>query len=596
MKNINKYIIVVASFFLLFSCETTELNLREDPNFLTPDQANVDAFLISIQEDFVRQIEGDADYDPNDNWQSGGNTNGDGLSLFGSELTRLIASTSSKQYSTNYLGSDSDDEWVNAYQGILADIRAMTPLAEANGQTKHLAIAQFIEAYVMTAMVDFYGDIPYTEAIAGAANLNPAPESGASIYEAALTLLDNALVNFETDATVNPPTIFFYGDDYEKWIKATNTLKMRLYNQRRLVDPNAFASITAILNSGDYISDTADDFQFNWPGTSASQPDTRHPRYGLNYTATGAQDYMSNWLMNQMDTSSDPRIRYYFYRQNGTVPGAAGIPPDEETLSCSLQSAPAHYVAGGFTFCYLDNGYWGRDHHDDAGDPPSNFLRATFGVYPAGGNFDNDRFDTDPKNKNVAPGSGGGGAGITPILTAAWVDFMQAEIAMVNGDVGAARTFMSAGISKSITKVLGFASLDKSFNPNEVLVEDDPDTPEDEEVTAEDRYVPSNTDITDYITSVETAFDTADMNGKWDILGEQYFIAVFGNGIESYNFYRRTGYPTTLQPSLDPNPGTFIRSLFYPANEVNTNSNISQKADQAQPVFWDTNPTAPAAN
>ncbi|MEW7292314.1 SusD/RagB family nutrient-binding outer membrane lipoprotein [Aquimarina sp. 2304DJ70-9] len=577
MKNINRYILIATSLFLVLSCETKELDLTEDPNFLTPEQASVDLFLASIQEDFVRQIEGDADFDPNDNWVTGGNTNGDGLSLFGTELTRLTASTSSKQYSTNYLGSDSDDEWVNAYQGILADIRAMVPIAEANQQTRHIAIAQFIEAYVMTAMVDFYGDIPYTEAISGIDNLNPTPDSGASIYDAALVLLDNAIVNFESDiiAQLEPSTIFFYGNDYEKWVKATNTLKMRLYNQRRLVDPTALTSIADILSSGDYISATADDFQFNWPATSPSQPDTRHPRYGLNYTATGAGDYMSNWLMNKMDTSMDPRIRYYFYRQIGAVPGATGVPPDEETLQCSLQSAPAHYVTGGFTFCYLDNGYWGRDHHDDAGIPPDGFLRTTFGVYPVGGNFDDDRFDTDPDNKNVAAGAGGGGAGITPILTAAWVDFMQAEIAMVNGDPGTARTFMSAGITKSIAKVQSFVSLDTS---------------------ADTSFEPSSTDVSNYIASVESDFDAADMAGKWDVLGEQYFIAVFGNGIESYNFYRRTGYPTTLQPSLDPNPGTFIRSLFYPANEVNTNSSISQKPDQAQPVFWDTNPSAPIAN
>ena len=577
MKNTYIYTLLVTGLLLVFSCETLELDLTEDPNFLTPDQASVDLFLTSIQEDFVRQIEGDADFDPNDNWVTGGNTNGDGLSLFGSQLTRLTALTSSNQYNNAYLGSDSDDEWVNAYQGILADIRSMVPLAEANGQIRHIAIAQFIEAYVMTSMVDFYGDIPYTEAISASNNLNPALESGASIYDAALILLDNAIVNFENDVVsdLEPSTIFFYGDDYEKWVKAVNTLKMRLYNQRRLVDPTAIANITTILDSGDYIIDTTDDFQFNWPATSASQPDTRHPRYGLNYTASGAGDYMSNWLMNKMNTSSDPRIRYYFYRQTGTVPGAMGIPPNEETLQCSLQSAPAHYVAGGFTFCFLEDGYWGRDHADIAGIPPDGFLRTTFGVYPVGGKFDDDRFNTDPDNAGVAVGSGGGGAGITPILTAAWIDFMQAEIAMVNGDVGSARTFMSAGITKSIAKVQSFASLDTS---------------------ADTSFEPSSTDVTNFISSIESDFDAADMEGKWDILGEQYFIAVFGNGIESYNFYRRTGYPTTLQPNLNPSPGTFIRSLFYPANEVNTNASISQKADQAQPVFWDNNPSAPVAN
>jgi len=382
--------------------------------------------------------------------------------------------------------------------------------------------------------------------------------------------LDNAIVNFQNTATANLATDLFYNNNYTKWVKAANTLKMRLYNQRRLVDASAFSSIQAILNSGNYISSSADDFQFNWPGTSATQPDTRHPRYGLNYTPTGSGDYNSNWLMNYMDTHNDPRIRYYFYRQSDCTPGASCDPEgNEETLQCSLQSAPAHYISGGFTFCYLDNGYWGRDHHDNDGTPPDGFLRTTFGVYPAGGKFDDDSFS------GALPGTGGGGAGVTPILTAAWVDFLQAEMAMVNNDPGTAMSFLSAGLTKHIAKVQSYGSID---------------------TTADLSFEPSASDVSDYISDVETAFMNADMTGKWDILGEEYFVSVYGNGIESYNFYRRTGYPTTLQPSLDPNPGTFVRSMFYPSNAVNTNSNISQKAGVGEPVFWDTNSSAPASN
>ncbi len=571
MKNIKVYITLVLAVFVgLLSCETTELDLTENPNALSPNQADVNFFLSSIQEDFVRHIEGDADYDPNDNWQSGGATNGDGLSLFGLQLTRLMAMTSSQQYNNSYQGSDSDDEWLNAYLGILADIRAMTPLAEENGFTRHIGISQFIEAYLMTAMVDFYGDIPYSEAISGAANLNPKVDAGASIYEAALVLLDNSIINFTGTTTANPAVDVFYNNNYTKWVNAANTLKMRLYNQRRLVDATAVASINTILNSGNYISSSEDDFQYNWPGTNASQPDTRHPRYGLNYTATGAGDYTSNWLMNLMATNNDPRLRYYFYRQSDCTPGSSCLPEgDEQTLTCSLQDAPQHYIDGGFTFCYLENGYWGRDHMDDDGTPPDGFLRTTFGVYPAGGNFDDDRF------AGVTTTSGGGGKGITPILTAAWVDFMQAELAMVSNNAALAKTFMLAGITKQISKVQSFISVD---------------------AVADASFAPTPAEVTAFLAAIESSFDAASLAEQWDILGEQLLVSSYGNGIESYNFYRRTGYPTTLQPSINPDPGVFIRSMFYPSNAVNTNSNIPQKAGVDIPVFWDTNPTAPASN
>lgn len=571
MKNIYKYLRTLALMVLVIfsSCDTFELNLIDDPNALTPSQADVNFFLNSIQEDFVRQIDGDADYDNNDNWQSGGSTYGDGLSIFGAELTRMynMGSTQSSQYASAYQASDCDDEWINAYQGILANIKAMMPLAEENELFKHIGMVQFFQAYVFTAMVDFFGDIPYTEANMGSENLNPGVDSGASIYDAALVLLDEAIANFQKTA-VNPSVDMYYNNNYTKWVKAANTLKMKLYNQRRLVDPNAVSAINAILNSGNYISTTADDFQFVWPATSATGPDTRHPRYGLNYTPTGGNTYMSNWFMNEMLVSNDPRIRYYFYRQSPETPGAPGVAPNEQTLQCSPQTAPAHYIAGGFTFCYLPDGYWGRDHGDTDGIPPDGLLRTTVGVYPAGGRFDDDSFDA------ITSGQGGNGNGITPILTASWVDFMRAELALEAGSPSVAKTYMLAGMTKSIAKVKSFITKDAG---------------------ADVSYVPTQTDVDDFMASIGTAFDNGNTAKKWNVLGEQFFVAVYGNGIESYNFYRRTGYPTTLQPNLAPNPGTFVRSLWYPSNVVNTNSNISQKPDVAQPVFWDTK-GVPAAN
>jgi hypothetical protein len=574
MKKNNIYIILVILISLItnVSCESLDLDKSKDPFSLTPDQGDVEFLFNSIEEDFARQLEGDADFSSDDNWSSGGSTNGDGLSIYGAELTRMYAmsNTNSRNYAAVYQASDSDDEWTNAYAGLMSDIRTMTPLALAAGKTHHVAIAQFIEAYTMTAMVDFYGDIPYSEMGQG---LDPKTDSGASIYAAAIVLLDNAIDNFNSDATAEPNIEVFYGSDINQWIKAANTLKMKLYLQTRLVDNTAMTKFNAIVTSGNYITDSADDLEYRWEGTNTSNPDNRHPRYGLNYTPTGAADYMSNWLMGTMDSSSDPRIRYYFYRQVAAVPGQE-IPADEEDLKCSLQSAPAHYTAGGFTFCSLPNGYWGRDHGDSDGLPPDGFLKTTFGVYPAGGKFDGDNFQRVYNTTTNQP-RGAQGHGITPILLASWVNFMKAEMAMADNNPGLAKTEMMEGIDKSIAKVLAFGPRDPAFNST---------------------FAPSGSDISNFTVAVSSDWDAADLTGKWNILGVQQFRAVFGNGIESYNFYRRTGYPTNLQPNRSATPGNFIRSFYYPSNAVNNNSNITQKASQSIPVFWDNNPTGPIAN
>ena len=228
MKNINKYVaLVVFGGMLTFnSCETTELDITQNPNALTPDQASVDFFLSSIQEDFIRLMEGDADFDQNDNFQSGGAQNGDGFNLFGVELTRLL-NMNGRQYQSAFQNIDVDDEWDNAYRGILGDIRAMTPLAQEAELTRHIGIAQFIEAFTMMTMVDMIGDVPYTEAVLGAeGNFAPGVDPGADIYASMISLLDAAIANFRSNAAADPAVDFFYEGDFDLWERAANTLKL----------------------------------------------------------------------------------------------------------------------------------------------------------------------------------------------------------------------------------------------------------------------------------------------------------------------------------------------------------------------------------
>lgn len=108
-------------------------------------------------------------------------------------------------------------------------------------------------------------------------------------------------------------------------------------------------------------------------------------------------------------------------------------------------------------------------------------------------------------------------------------------------------------------------------------------------VTDED-FVPSQDNIDAYVSTVLGAYDSASSEEeKLNIIVKQYFIALFGNGVEAYNTYRRTCNPQNLQPTLiTPNSG-FIRSFLYPNELVEQNINVDQKPDHRVAVFWDTN-------
>jgi len=552
--NIKNIVLSIFSAGLILSCETTELNLTTDPNAVSPEQATPDFYLNRVQEEFARF--------------------NDAFGTNGSQVTRL-EQMGTRLYQQAYSPASQDAEWRFAYSSMLTDISAMNELATEANFKRHIGMGQVIEAFTIVTLVDFYGDVPYSDAIKGIESLNPTADSGASIYEAALDLLDAAKANFTTtDNAADPSNDYYYDGDWDNWVKLTNSLKLKIYAQTRLVDAGAIDAFNTIIAGGDFITSVDEDFQFEW-GTNVVNPDSRHPNYVDNYTPQGSSDYMSNWLMNYMDNSkvdngigdfedSDPRIRYYYYRQAETTPGASDSDgPDQQNLSCSVEPAPAHYA--GFTFCYLPNGYWGRDHGDDDGTPPDGQLKTTYGVYPAGGEFDDSAFTP------VDLGSGAGGAGILPIFLAQTIDFLRAEMAYASNDPAGAKAFLLSGIQKSMDKTLAFGELDGG---------------------ADLSLAPTDDDVADYIDEVDALYEAAVGDEKLNLIAKEFFVALFGNGIDAYNFYRRTGYPNDLQPDLEPDPGAFIRSFLYPAVYANNNSKVTQKTSVTAKVFWDNNPDA----
>jgi hypothetical protein len=66
---------------------------------------------------------------------------------------------------------------------------------------------------------------------------------------------------------------------------------------------------------------------------------------------------------------------------------------------------------------------------------------------------------------------------------------------------------------------------------------------------------------------------------------EEKWIYEFGNGLEAYNDYRRTGYPVIPAP-IETNE-LELRRYPYPDDELRTNPNAPAQVEKNQPVFWD---------
>ncbi|NHF58244.1 SusD/RagB family nutrient-binding outer membrane lipoprotein [Flavobacteriaceae bacterium TP-CH-4] len=562
MKKIFKHLVIILLVVgLAESCETTDLDGRVSPNDLSVDQADPNLLLNAVQLAYA--------------------TNQQTFSDNAAALTR-IDYFFGRDYFNQLPGTVLNGAWSRTYSsntsfvgdvvsvGILTNLQALESI-DANTDVDysfHIGVAKTLYAHSLFQLVDFLGQAAFSQA--GQPLEFPAPslDSGEEVYAAAFNLLDEAEALLAGNPSAQGATDLFYDEDSSKWVKLINTLRLRSYK-----NTGNKAAFDAIIAGGNYISSTADDFQLQY-GTSELQPDTRHPDYAQDYTPSGANIYQSNWLMELMLDNDDPRIRYYFYRQSNGTPGALDVngdpvDPNEETLACSLVVPPQHYLDGGYTYCSVDNGYWGRSHGNDEGTPPDNFLRTAVGVYPAGGLFDDSEFNDEGLAPGVGLGAGGGGAGIEPIILASYVDFWIGEMATSDSEKAAA---LQAGLEKSIAKVQSFGSLDGS---------------------ADLSLAPSETDVDDYITGIVDAFNAATGDDKENIFAEQYFVTLYGGGTESYNYYRKTGYPTTVLPNWELNPGPFPRTFLYPQNEVVTNPNLEQRTALTEQVFWDTNPASP---
>ena len=110
-----------------------------------------------------------------------------------------------------------------------------------------------------------------------------------------------------------------YSGNIDRWIKAANTLKLKIYTQVRKVK-NVTPEVTALLSGGNLISSTNESFLVPYGPNGAT--DDRNPRLLYLY-ATQRSNHVSPWFYeilkgynpNIFTGNPDPRLPYYIYNQ-----------------------------------------------------------------------------------------------------------------------------------------------------------------------------------------------------------------------------------------------------------------------------------------
>ena len=562
MKMIKKYIAIMTLPLLLVGCNKF-LDVNTDPN--NPTTMSVTNLLPYAQMSVAYSVAPGA---------RGSSFSGIG-DLLHVYVHQTVRTGDLDKYGATGGNWTISTSWRNSYSDALVNLEDIIKQGTELGYKRYVGIAQVLKAYIYSVLVDVYGDAPYSETII---NRYPVFDDGEKIYNSLFSLIDEAIANLNDknapNAIIPKADDLFYGGNVDKWINAANTLKLKMLNQIRLVK-NVGDDIQTLLAENKLINSFDESLMFKFNATRT--PDTRNPLYGNTYEAAQRSQFISPWFYEilmgyntQIFTGNkDPRIPYYFFNQT--------------TITQSISTIP-EYRDGGFVSIYF-----GSD-GPDRGRSQQNTM-TVFGIYPAGGRFD------DGVGGAV---SGTSSTGAAPFRMITYADrlFMEAELIQAGVIAGDANAKLKEAIEAAFLQVDGVVALVNNMQTIPKLAGD--------------------AAVTEYIDNVMNEFALADDNKKMEIIMTQKWISNFGNGFESYNDRRRTGYPHFFDPN-DPqhapdglatpksdNGGDLNRpdgisppvrvscavgyplSLPWPTTEMDRNQNApAQKANLSEHrVFW----------
>lgn len=575
MKNIFmkwRLVIILTSIFF-YGCETFDLNQTEDPNAVLIENLEYELAFNYIQlqlPDFVNST-----------------------NSFTQRVTRQMAMTGGTNYDNAFQPVNFNGNWSIAYN-LLNAIKFMEPKAAARDDKYVIGAAKVIRCYVLATLVDVYGDIPYTEALLGNQNFFPKFDKSQDVYKGVLAELEQAKAILQVAGSKGDNVVDLYYGSSADWIRLANTIRFKMLVTARLAGndigiANVGAEIQSILDSGNYISQTSQDFEFKY-GSSRVNPQSRHPQYYDMYELGGGS-YIANYMfwtmtsekgfntnINGLGGSSnyDPRTGFYFYKQAN--PSGSTI----DNFVLPGRNRPEHFNQDEYASFYNStltcyglsnwvgsrdpesNGFWGRDHGNADGIPPDNELRTVTGLYPIGGEIG------EPASTQTEGKKGALGRGIMPIILSSYVKFLRAEAMLKIPGVTSAssvRDVLVDAVTTSIDKTINFLP---DFNRPPVV-----------------NSTTVQAQRTSYINFITTEYNLLTSDDKrLEMIMKEYFIASWGNGIEPYNNYRRTGFPSNFQPTLEPVSGAYFSTALYPLTSQQNNPNTPGNT-RLKKVFWD---------
>ena len=232
------------------------------------------------------------------------------------------------QYSLDISNTFSTGIWTSSY---VAGANLQNIIDNGSKLPMHSAIARILKAYTMQYVVDFYGDVPYSEAFKRQANLTPKYDNDTEIYKNLVLEINQAIADIDAtlpvlnnDNKVTTAEDVIFQGDMEKWKKFAKNVKLRiLLRQSKVTDATTRTFVDAQLSTL-ATANPADFFLTDvtiQPGYNNSNGSTSNPLFS-NYGAVNYQGGSLNnsgWRLYKVS-------QFYANNVNGTTyPGSTDL-------------------------------------------------------------------------------------------------------------------------------------------------------------------------------------------------------------------------------------------------------------------------------
>ena len=192
--------------------------------------------------------------------------------------------------------------------GTLQNLSTVIAKSKESGSNGNILAATVLRAASYQALIDCYGEIPYSEAL-NPANLSPKYDEGKDVYAGIVKELDDALANCVGTESVCT-NFLMPGARASEWVKLANALKLRILMRESLA-VDVKAQLDALVAENNF--PTAD---VQWEGCWANESGHANPYYQeefATYFGSTQQNVVLNLaLLAAMNVADDGRLTVWF--------------------------------------------------------------------------------------------------------------------------------------------------------------------------------------------------------------------------------------------------------------------------------------------